>query len=69
MMKELYKEIDDSKEFIVDLQANMTSRPAISPANGGEGELDKANYLEKVINDFNTASSRSNVSVCTNLLL
>lgn len=52
MMKELYKEIDDSKEFIVDLQANMTSRPAISPANGGEGELDKANYLEKVINNF-----------------
>ena len=51
-MQELYKEIDDSKEFIVDLQANLTSRPAISPANDGEGELDKANYLEKVINKF-----------------
>ena len=49
-MEELYKEIDDSKEFIVDLQANLTARPAISPANGGEGELDKANYLETVIN-------------------
>ena len=24
-MQELYKEIDDSKEFIVDLQANMNS--------------------------------------------
>ena len=52
MMEKLYKEVDDSKEFIVDLQANLTSRPAISPANGGEGELDRINYLEKVINKF-----------------
>ena len=52
MMQELYREIDDSKEFIMDLQANLTARPAISPANGGEGELDRINYLEKVINKF-----------------
>ena len=33
-------------EQMVELQAELTSRPAMAPENGGEGEWEKARFLE-----------------------
>jgi succinyl-diaminopimelate desuccinylase len=39
--------IDSSEDLAVELQAELTRRPALSPASGGEGELDKCLFLEQ----------------------
>jgi succinyl-diaminopimelate desuccinylase len=42
----LFKWIDDSVSLAVELETELTKRPAISPESGGEGELDKCLFLE-----------------------
>ncbi|MDR0452900.1 MAG: M20 family metallo-hydrolase [Treponema sp.] len=44
---EVFTYIDKSAELAVELETGLTERPAISPASGGEGELDKCLYLEE----------------------
>ena len=46
MIKQLFSWIDDSKNFAIELQTELTKRPAISPDCGGEGELVKCEFLE-----------------------
>ena len=41
--------LDDHAEQMVDLQAELTKRPAIGPENGGKGEADKAEFLEQYL--------------------
>ncbi|MDR1257378.1 MAG: M20 family metallo-hydrolase [Spirochaetaceae bacterium] len=39
--------IDGSEALAVELQTELTKRPALSPASGGEGEIDKCLFLEQ----------------------
>jgi succinyl-diaminopimelate desuccinylase len=41
--------IDGCGELAVELQAELTRRPAVSPGSGGTGELDKCRYLESAL--------------------
>ncbi|MDR2767070.1 MAG: M20 family metallo-hydrolase [Treponema sp.] len=47
MMKEkIFAYIDNAEALAVELETELCKRPAISPESGGEGELDKAEFLE-----------------------
>jgi succinyl-diaminopimelate desuccinylase len=46
MKDTIFTYIDNSKPLLLDLEEGLTSRPAISPESGGEGEIDKCIYLE-----------------------
>jgi len=46
MKDKLFGFIDNSVELAVELETELTKRPAISPESGGEGELDKCLFLE-----------------------
>ena len=46
MKSQIFNYIEKSKSLVIDLEAGLTSRPAISPESGGEGEIDKCLYLE-----------------------
>jgi len=46
MKDKLFAFIDNSIELAVELETELTKRPAISPESGGEGELDKCVFLE-----------------------
>lgn len=45
-MDKLFKNIEGLKDYILELQTNMTRLPAVSPEQGGKGEFAKAQYLE-----------------------
>jgi len=44
--EKLFSWIDNSISLAVELETELTKRPAISPDSGGEGELDKCLFLE-----------------------
>jgi succinyl-diaminopimelate desuccinylase len=46
MKEKLLSWIDNSLPLAVELETELTKRPAISPESGGEGELDKCLFLE-----------------------
>ena len=46
MEKQILEKIDSYRDYAIDLQRGLTAIPAISPASGGEGEWDKAVWLE-----------------------
>ncbi len=49
-VKKLVKKIDEYRDFIIDVQTQMTACPAITPhEKGGLGESAKAEYLLKVL--------------------
>ena len=41
------KRIDGYQALMIELQTELTALPALSPENGGEGELKKAEYVKK----------------------
>ncbi len=43
----VYKKIDSFRPEIIEMQRELTSRPALSPENGGSGEHEKAEYLKE----------------------
>jgi succinyl-diaminopimelate desuccinylase len=45
-MKDIFDVIDNSAALAVLLERELTKRPALSPDSGGEGELDKCEFLE-----------------------
>ena len=47
MKDKLFKKIESYTDYAVELQAGLTARPAIAPCSGGEGEYEKAVWLEK----------------------
>jgi len=47
MKEKLFSFIDNSADLAVELESELTKRPAISPESGGDGELDKCLFLEK----------------------
>ncbi|GHV78903.1 acetylornithine deacetylase [Spirochaetia bacterium] len=46
MKEKIFSFIDNSTAIAVELETELTRRPAISPDSGGEGELDKCVFLE-----------------------
>jgi len=47
MKEKLFSWLDNSIEMAIELETELTKRPAISPESGGEGELDKCMFLEE----------------------
>ena len=47
MKEKVYSWIDNAVDLAVELETELTKRPAISPDSGGEGEWDKCVFLEK----------------------
>jgi len=47
MKEQLFSWLDNSAALAIELETELTKRPAISPESGGEGELDKCEFLEK----------------------
>ncbi|MCL2762123.1 MAG: M20 family metallo-hydrolase [Treponema sp.] len=46
MREQIFAWIDGAVSLAVELQTELTKRPAVSPDSGGEGELDKCVFLE-----------------------
>jgi succinyl-diaminopimelate desuccinylase len=46
MTNKIFKSIEESEALAVELETELTKRPAIAPESGGEGELDKCEFLE-----------------------
>jgi succinyl-diaminopimelate desuccinylase len=46
MKEKIFTYIDNAEKLAVELETELCKRPAISPESGGEGELEKAEYLE-----------------------
>ncbi|GHV87984.1 acetylornithine deacetylase [Spirochaetia bacterium] len=46
MKDNIFKFIDTSEALAVELETELTKRPAIAPDSGGTGELDKCEFLE-----------------------
>jgi succinyl-diaminopimelate desuccinylase len=46
-LKEVYERIDSFRPHVIDMQRELTSRPALSPQNGGTGEHEKADYVRE----------------------
>ena len=51
MKEKIFSWIDKSIDIAVELETELTKRPAISPDSGGEGEYDKCLFLEKWLRD------------------
>lgn len=47
MKEDLVKYVENYRDYAIFLQRELTKRPAISPLSGGEGEYDKAKWLEE----------------------
>jgi len=46
MQEEILKKIESYETYAVEMQRRLTAIPALSPLSGGEGEYDKAKYIE-----------------------
>jgi succinyl-diaminopimelate desuccinylase len=46
MKEKIFAFIDNSTDLAIELQTELCKRPAVSPENGGEGELDKCEFLQ-----------------------
>ncbi|MDR1860327.1 MAG: M20 family metallo-hydrolase [Bacteroidales bacterium] len=51
-MEKLFTAISRLRNYVLELQQNMTRLRAVSPANGGRGEWQKAQYLESELKKF-----------------
>ncbi|MDR2601945.1 MAG: M20 family metallo-hydrolase [Spirochaetaceae bacterium] len=45
MKQKIFKAIEESRALVVELETELTARRAVSPEAGGEGELEKADFL------------------------
>ncbi len=46
-LEDVYSRIEGYRTEIIEMQRELTSRPALGPENGGSGEHEKANYLKE----------------------
>ncbi|MEO0098040.1 MAG: M20 family metallo-hydrolase [candidate division WOR-3 bacterium] len=51
-MEEVFQKIESFREDMINLQRELTSRPAIGPENGGKGEKERADFLKGFIKDL-----------------
>lgn len=52
IMSKVFEKIDNMKDEMVEMQKKLISIPAVSPVNGGKGELKKARYLEPILKEI-----------------
>lgn len=52
MSARVFERIDSMRNYAVKLLMDIISRPAVNPSFGGEGELDKANFLLEVLREY-----------------
>jgi len=52
-LKKIINKIKTYKPFLVDIQTKLTAIPALAPESNGNGEAEKAKFIETVINDLN----------------
>lgn len=45
MSEQILAFLDDQHDLVIELQKEMTARPALCPTSGGQGEKEKADYL------------------------
>jgi succinyl-diaminopimelate desuccinylase len=48
-LEAVFKQIDESRDEIIAFQADLTSKIALGPENGGSGEHHKSNYLKEIL--------------------
>ena len=48
-IEDLYSKIESYRPEIIEMQRDLTSRPALGPENGGNGEHDKAEYVKELL--------------------
>jgi len=46
-LEEVYSKIESYRSEIIEMQRELTCRPALGPENGGSGEHDKADYVKE----------------------
>ncbi len=76
MRDEIVARIDGMKEWAVDLQRGLVAIPALDPSSGGDGEHDKAVWLEGVLRSlpfdsverFDAPDARAKLGVRPNLV-
>ena len=76
MTDKLFTWIDNSADLAIELQIELTKRPAISPDSDGEGELDKCIFLESWLRNqgitklerFDAPDSRAKEGLRPNLI-
>jgi succinyl-diaminopimelate desuccinylase len=61
MKEKLFAFIDGAENIACELETELCKRPAISPASGGEGECDKAEWLEAWLDHNGFAHERIDV--------
>ena len=47
ILEEVHKKIESFRPKIIEMQRELTARPALGPENGGSGEHEKADYMKK----------------------
>ncbi|MDR2210061.1 MAG: M20 family metallo-hydrolase [Spirochaetaceae bacterium] len=62
MKEKIFSYIDGAEALAVELETELCRRPAISPQSGGEGELEKAEYLEGWLGAAGFTFERINVA-------
>jgi succinyl-diaminopimelate desuccinylase len=75
-MNQIFSWIDNATALAVELETELTKRPAIAPDSGGEGELDKCVFLEGWLKDhgitalerYDAPDSRAKGGVRPNLI-
>ncbi|MDR0785434.1 MAG: M20 family metallo-hydrolase [Treponema sp.] len=56
MMRNIFDFIENSTALAVELETELCKLPAISPDSGGQGEIDKAEFLEKWLKERGIAN-------------
>ncbi len=74
-IKKIFKRVEEYKEWMIELQKELTQIPAIAPENNGEGEYEKAKFLKETlfkwgleIKEYNAIDERVKSKVRPNLL-
>lgn len=75
-LEKICKRIDSYQNEVIEIQTRLTALPALSPENGGDGELKKSEYLQSYLQDkldcpatiYNAPDSRVSSSVRPNLI-
>ena len=51
-MKDVHDFLLAQRDYVLDVQKNLVCRPALGPDNGGDGEMDKAEYVLSCVEDI-----------------
>ncbi len=52
MMERIFERVERYRDFSIDVLSKLVEIKALSPENGGDGELEKANYVESLLENL-----------------